>query len=135
MRLSASECATSLNTSSLAYALMAAFVRYGEALAAFGTTTGQHVAAVSGFHTVAETVLVAALALRGLVGAFHVKSIYQLGRQRYGFSFRIARCYCENAWWPLLGNILRLALGQLYSKRSSATLDAEYCVSTLSNNA
>ena len=76
---------------------MTAFVRYGEALAAFGTATGQYVAAVGGFHTIAETVLVAALALRGLVGTFHVRSNCELGRQRYGFWFIIANAGRK---WP-----------------------------------
>ena len=44
-------------------ALVLAFVGYGEALAAFGTTTGQHVAAIGGFHAETEAVLVHALAL------------------------------------------------------------------------
>ena len=52
-------------------ALMTTFVGYGQALAAFGTTTSDYAAAVSGFHTRAETVLVAALALRGLKSTFH----------------------------------------------------------------
>nr|GFC10287.1 hypothetical protein [Tanacetum cinerariifolium] len=48
-----------------------------QALAAFSTATGQYVAAVSGFHTVAETVLVAALALRGLVGRYELQNFAQ----------------------------------------------------------
>ncbi len=50
---------------------MTAFVGYGQALAAFGTAAGQHVAAVGGFHAGAEAMLVAAFALRRLEGTFH----------------------------------------------------------------
>ena len=52
-------------------ALMTTFVGYGQALAAFGTTTRDYAAAVCGFHTGAETVLVAAFALRRLKSTFH----------------------------------------------------------------
>ena len=42
---------------------MTTFVRYSEALTAFGTAAGQYVAAVGRFHAGAEAVLVATLAL------------------------------------------------------------------------
>ena len=51
--------------------LMTAFVRYGQALAAFGPAASNYIAAVNGFHARAEPVLVAALALRGLKSTFH----------------------------------------------------------------
>ncbi|MDB5233980.1 MAG: hypothetical protein JWR44_973 [Hymenobacter sp.] len=58
---------------------MLAFVGYGEALAAFGATTGQYVAAVGSFHAETEAVLVNALALRRLIGAFHIKVEFRVG--------------------------------------------------------
>ncbi len=58
---------------------MLAFVGYGKALAAFGTTTGQHVAAIGGFHAETEAMLVNALALRRLIGAFHIKVEFRVG--------------------------------------------------------
>ena len=73
---------------------MLAFVGYGKALAAFGTTTGQHVAAISGFHAETEAVLVHALALRRLIGAFHLMCSFKLGRQRYEIGLEKARALC-----------------------------------------
>ena len=60
-------------------ALVLAFVGDGEALAAFGAAAGQHVAAVGGFHAQTEAVLVHTLALRRLVGAFHIKVLFRVG--------------------------------------------------------
>ncbi len=54
--------------------------RNRQALAAFGAAGSQHPAAVSGFHARAEAVLVAALALRGLIRTFH--RLFSLGRFR-----------------------------------------------------
>ena len=73
---------------------MLAFVGYGEALAAFGAAAGQHVTALSGFHAETEAVLVNALALRGLVCAFHLMCSFKLGRQRYGLCLEKARGLC-----------------------------------------
>ena len=73
---------------------MFAFVGYGEALAAFGTTAGQHVATVGGFHAETEAVLVDALALRGLIGTFHLRCSFKLGRQRYGLRLEKTRALC-----------------------------------------
>ena len=74
---------------------MAAFIGYGEALAAFSAATGEHVTAVSRFHAGAEAVLVATLTLRRLVGTFHDESNCELGRQRYEFRFTLARGNCR----------------------------------------
>ena len=47
----------------------------GELHAALGTTTGQNLAAVGGGHSLAEAVLLGALALLGLVGTSHVGTL------------------------------------------------------------
>ena len=85
-------------------ALVLAFVGYGEALAAFGTTTGQYVTAVSGFHAETETVLVNALALRRLIGAFHLMCSFKLGRQRYGLCLEKARLSATFTLWMFAGS-------------------------------
>ncbi len=46
-------------------------VAHGEALAAFGTTTGQDLAAVGAAHALAEAMLVGLLAIGGLERSFH----------------------------------------------------------------
>ena len=43
----------------------------GQASAALGTTASQHLAAVAGGHSLAEAVLLGALALLGLIGTEH----------------------------------------------------------------
>lgn len=60
----------------------------GEALATFGATTGQNLAAVGSGHSFAEAVLVHALAVVGLISTFHFRiwlflfvSSRQFGRQ------------------------------------------------------
>ena len=83
---------------------MLAFVGYGEALAAFGTTTGQYVAAVGGFHAETEAVLVHTLALRGLIGTFLGKSSFELGRQRYGLCLEKARASATFTLGTLAGS-------------------------------
>ena len=47
------------------------FIRYGELLAAFGTTRSQNATAVCSGHTLTETMLVVSLAIVGLERSFH----------------------------------------------------------------
>ncbi|OAV43969.1 hypothetical protein A3850_005435 [Lewinella sp. 4G2] len=54
-------------------------VAYGELVAAFGTAASEQLTAALGAHTGTETMLVDALALRGLVRSFHFLLEFGIG--------------------------------------------------------
>ena len=58
---------------------MALLVAHRKFMATTGTAAGNHILAIGGAHPLAEAVLVAALAQRGLEGAFHRRGLCSFG--------------------------------------------------------